>query len=325
MLAHKLNRLCAFYVIQDGDNLYRFYYDVDGVRTAMEYNGNMYYYQYNLQGDVTGIYDSNFNKVVYYLYDSWGKLLEYGGSMANTVGTANPFRYRGYYYDEESGFYYLNSRYYDPETGRFINADGYISTGVGILGTNMFSYCYNNPVIMSDSLGTRPISSTQVISEDPYERKISCMYMSKIAREKSTQQQSTVVPNIKIVIKPNKTLEEKKEFVNAIYEIAKSHEERTNIPAALLTAQACYESGYGTSNYAVKKNNLFGFIGYEYASPEDSIASYEKTLTGSIYKSLMGKDLKGWVYGIGPAGYCSDPDYGDNLWAIIEYWDLDKR
>ena len=93
----------------------------------MEYNGNTYYYYYNLQGDVIGLYDSDLNIVVNYTYDSWGKVLSITGSMADTLGQANPFRYRGYYYDSESGLYYLNSRYYDPEVGRFINADGYVN------------------------------------------------------------------------------------------------------------------------------------------------------------------------------------------------------
>ncbi len=137
--------------IQDGDNLYRFYYDVDGVRTAMEYNGNIYYYQYNLQGDVTGLYDSNFNLVVTYLYDAYG--YNYSINSYETIGNINPFRYRGYLYDEETGFYYLNSRYYDPETGRFINADGFVSTGQGLNGNNMFSYCGNNPVNRKDTTG----------------------------------------------------------------------------------------------------------------------------------------------------------------------------
>ncbi len=77
--------------------------------------------------------------------------------MASTLGVDNPFRYRGYYYDEESGLYYLNSRYYDPVTGRFINADGYVS-GIGgdIQGYNLFAYCFNNPINLSDSNGNWP-------------------------------------------------------------------------------------------------------------------------------------------------------------------------
>ncbi len=70
-----------------------------------------------------------------------------------TMVPQNPFRYRGYYWDTGSGFYYLNSRYYDPATGRFINADVYISTGKGILGHNMYAYCRNNPVMRYDSGG----------------------------------------------------------------------------------------------------------------------------------------------------------------------------
>ena len=73
--------------------------------------------------------------------------------MADTLGQINPIRYRSYYYDIETGFYYLNSRYYDPDVKRFINSDSYISTGDGIFGTNMFAYCMNNPVIYADLNG----------------------------------------------------------------------------------------------------------------------------------------------------------------------------
>ena len=83
-------------------------------------------------------------------------------SNASHVGNINPLRYRGYYYDSETGFYYLNSRYYDPETGRFINADGYVSTGQGISATNMFAYCENNPVSRAGSSTTTTISETKV-------------------------------------------------------------------------------------------------------------------------------------------------------------------
>ena len=91
--------------------------------------------------------------VVEYTYDAWGRLLSTTGSMANTLGLHNPLRYRGYVYDRETGLYYLQSRYYNPEWGRFINADNYPSTGQGLLGNNMFAYCNNNPVIRADSGG----------------------------------------------------------------------------------------------------------------------------------------------------------------------------
>jgi len=75
--------------------------------------------------------------------------------MASTLGVLNPLRYRGYIYDTELGLYYLQSRYYNPAIGRFLNADSYASTGQGILGNNMFAYCNNSPVVFYDNAGTR--------------------------------------------------------------------------------------------------------------------------------------------------------------------------
>ena len=79
--------------------------------------------------------------------------------MAGTLGFYNPLRYRGYVYDEETGLYYPQSRYYDPEMGRFINADDYISTGQGLLGNTMFAYCFNNPVVFVDNTGENPAAA----------------------------------------------------------------------------------------------------------------------------------------------------------------------
>ena len=93
--------------------------------------------------------------MVEYVYDSWGKKLSTTGTLATTLGGDQPFRYRGYVYDNETGWYYLQSRYYDPTTCRFISADVYLSTGQGVLGHNAFAYCLNNPVNCSDSSGTR--------------------------------------------------------------------------------------------------------------------------------------------------------------------------
>ena len=93
------------------------------------------------------------NVVVEYTYDAWGKVLSVTGSQANTIGQYNPFRYRSYYYDSETGFYYLQSRYYDPVVGRFINEDRFVATSQGFSGSNMFTYCGNNPVIRKDSSG----------------------------------------------------------------------------------------------------------------------------------------------------------------------------
>ena len=92
-------------------------------------------------------------RVVEYIYDAWGKLISTTGTLATTLGADNPFRYRGYYYDTETGLYYLTTRYYDPEVCRFISADVYMSTGQGVLGGNMWAYCLNNPVNMIDVNG----------------------------------------------------------------------------------------------------------------------------------------------------------------------------
>ena len=120
---------------------------------AMEYAGETYFYVFNLQGDVVTILDSSSTAVVNYSYDAWGNVLAISGTLADTVGVLNPFRYRGYVYDTETGLYYLQSRYYNPTWGRFLNADAFVSTGQGLLGNNMFAYCRNNPVKRIDVSG----------------------------------------------------------------------------------------------------------------------------------------------------------------------------
>lgn len=97
-----------------------------------------------MQNDVIALIDDAGETVVEYKYNSWGKILIITGSKASTIGKTNPFRYRGYYYDEETGMYYLKNRYYDPEIRRFISADSYIS-GFNSTMCNVFCYCGNNP------------------------------------------------------------------------------------------------------------------------------------------------------------------------------------
>lgn len=120
---------------------------------SVTYNGTNYYYATNLQGDVTAILNTSGTAVVTYTYDAWGNILSTGGSMASTLGAHNPLRYRGYVYDTDTGLYYLQSRYCDPEMGRFISSDIAVSTGQGLTGNNTFAYCGNNPVSRSDLSG----------------------------------------------------------------------------------------------------------------------------------------------------------------------------
>ena len=117
-----------------------------------------YYYEKNLQGDIVGIMNEAGYKVVSYTYDAWGN--PYSPVYAYHSGVSaidrdnaelNPFRYRGYYYDSETGYYYLQTRYYNPELGRFLNTDSALYGHV--LGFNMFAYCYNNPVNYIDPTG----------------------------------------------------------------------------------------------------------------------------------------------------------------------------
>ena len=142
-----------------------FFYDQQGNRVGMaDGNNHFYYYIYNVQGDVIALADASTGKLAAtYTYDAWGKCTVTNAS-GYTIGTQNPFRYRGYYYDTETSLYYLQSRYYDPEVGRFINADAFASTDISSpLSTNMFAYCENNPVTNLDSDGESPTLAIMAI------------------------------------------------------------------------------------------------------------------------------------------------------------------
>ena len=130
-----------------------FRYDQSGAPYSLTYTvgstSTVYYYITNLQGDVMYLVDSSGNQVAAYTYDPYGKVLTATGTMAEI----NPLRYRGYYQDSETGFYYLQSRYYDPLIGRLINADSLVDIDHEI-SNNLFVYCDNNPVNKVDYLGT---------------------------------------------------------------------------------------------------------------------------------------------------------------------------
>lgn len=108
-----------------GTTVYQFTYDTNGTPMTISENGTVYYYVTNLQGDVMAILNSSGAEVARYAYDAWGRRLGISGTMASTLGTYNPLRYRGYVYDTETDLYYLQSRYYAPSIGKFINADAW--------------------------------------------------------------------------------------------------------------------------------------------------------------------------------------------------------
>ena len=139
-----------------GDDILDFSYDANGAPLTMTYNGTVYYYITNLQGDVMKLERADGGSGAQYAYDAWGNIIAIMGTLAEL----NPLRYRGYVYDQETGFYYLNSRYYDPAVGRFINPDAAIGQVGNIKGNNMFTYALNNPVMYSDLTGNWPKLST---------------------------------------------------------------------------------------------------------------------------------------------------------------------
>jgi len=140
------------YMSANGQDVY-ITHDASGQPMTINNNGTTYYYATNLQGDVTAIVNTSGTAVVTYTYDAWGNILSTGGTMASTLSAVNPLRYRGYVYDQETGLYYLQSRYYNPALGRFINGDAFATTGQGLLGNNTFAYCQSNPVAFRDDAG----------------------------------------------------------------------------------------------------------------------------------------------------------------------------
>ena len=147
------NQIVAEQIDDNESILCRYYiYGADGI-AGFSQDGVEYLFRKNVQGDVTHIYTTDGKLVGQYIYDAWGNykiLLDIDG-----IATSNPFRYRGYYFDYETGLYYLQTRYYDPETGRFISADSIDYLDPETLGgLNLYAYCGNNPVTAIDPNGT---------------------------------------------------------------------------------------------------------------------------------------------------------------------------
>ena len=147
--------------LKHGANEMHFYYDAQSRPAMVNFNGAYYMYLHNLQGDVVGLVDNSNNLVVEYKYDAWGRptLKRSLTTAYDTLATLNPFRYRGYVYDEETGLYYVSSRYYDPEIGRWISADNAETLTVdfeNFAQYNLFAYCHNNATNMLDNTGFWP-------------------------------------------------------------------------------------------------------------------------------------------------------------------------
>ena len=130
-----------------------FFYDHTGV-FAVKYNGSTYFYRKNAQNDIISLLDNNGSVLVKYKYDAWGKCIIDASTTNTELANLNPFRYRSYYYDVETSLYFLKTRYYDPETGRFITIDDILYLDPeSINGLNLYAYCGNNPIMYYDPTG----------------------------------------------------------------------------------------------------------------------------------------------------------------------------
>ena len=139
-----------------GNDELHFFYDAQNRPAVVVYNGAAYAYVKSLQGDIVAILDENGNAVVSYGYDAWGAPLWCTGELAETLGKVQPFRYRGYVFDEETGLYYLRSRYYNAQWGRFVNADNVLNicaTSNCNRVPNAFAYCSNGVIQRTDTDG----------------------------------------------------------------------------------------------------------------------------------------------------------------------------
>ena len=139
-----------------GANTLHFFYDASNKPAIVDFNGTKYAYVHNLQGDIVAILDSNKNVVVSYVYDAWGRPISCSGTMANTLGKINPFRYRGYVYDEETRLYYNRTRYYNPLHCLFVSSDSakvLTISNTPLVSVNLYLYCGNNPTGRRDEDG----------------------------------------------------------------------------------------------------------------------------------------------------------------------------
>ena len=248
-------------------------------------NGNLYYYLKDALGNIIGLAafldDYYYEVKVEYKYDAWGNLVETTGPLSSTVGAQNPFLYKGYYFDRETGYYYLQSRYYSPEWCRFINADdpNNLSANGDHSSVNLFAYCNNNPVIYSDPDGEIAIAipiilkalgmailTTLVV--------IAISYLAKTAAPSFSGFVNHMVTQTKRILSPVKIL--------AI------------IPALLQNLQ------YRAITAAVRR----GLSMVELSKIKDSISTKIKTKNGKIdlgkFSKKPGSGPPRWI---GPLGY----------------------
>ena len=182
-----------------------FFYDAQSKPSIVEhtvYAGGTpttasYTYVYNLQGNVVALLNSSATAIVTYAYDAWGRMLSITGTKAETLGLLQPFRYRGYVYDEETGLFYLRSRYYNPTWGRFINVDSSLSQFKKLIGTNLYTYCLNCPTLYHDSTGNEAEECIDITQRLNDEMRAAYIEISLIASASSVVALGIFVNNVK--------------------------------------------------------------------------------------------------------------------------------
>ena len=212
-LAKTINGSSYNYIYDNGVLLYAdtplggmtFIYDNDSV-IGYKYNSSYYFYLKNLQGDILGAVDASGNLLYQYRYDAWGvpTVLDAQGNPISPdsahIANANPLRYRGYFFDPETGLYYVSSRYYDPEVGRWINTDSQLNISLGVLGCNMFAYCLNNPVNKVDYGGNKPGDLFDTMDEAAID---AAEYLGELTW-KNTWEYSTAIYTVNTTVKTDK-------------------------------------------------------------------------------------------------------------------------
>ena len=210
----KFNTLGGVVLAQsDSTGIMYFQYDSAGAPIGFVYNDIQYLYITNISGDIIGITDAEGNPIAAYTYDAWGKLLdittaEESNEEQLSLANANPLRYRGYYYDNETGYYYLQSRYYNPEWGRFISADSfaYLDTQ-NSFSLNAYIYCWDCPIIFEDAEGTTPKISIDISKIQAFVIKLQ-VFISN-GKDKLTEFGNRILASLQDTIDRCKQLKEK--------------------------------------------------------------------------------------------------------------------
>ncbi len=282
-----------FYYFYDSyGNLSKIYYTFTNVNNNTTSRA-IYHALTNAQGDVIALYNSAGSLVAQYEYDAWGNTL----SIKNASGTsitawyniavANPIRYRGYYYDADLGLYYLQSRYYDSDVGRFINADGTLNGNGNVLGFNMFAYCGNNPIMFIDPTGygfkeflSSALDFVFELMENSSNPTISAAgsYLKAI---KDGYDKADTIMNIENPLKPTETIKE--EYVDNIYDAGVNGKYFTKTPDPYVFPDVaayniqCQEMFVSLSENSIYSNTVG--IKFDKDSAVDSILSWDRQTT----------------------------------------------